>query len=522
MAYTRFFLSLESEASGFDFKGRAPAGRCIVESRGGMGKLSVWAQDIKTQTRYGVYLIFADSGRYVGISMGSLNADEKGKAEMRKDFAPAALGRYLLDELVGVAVITAESLEKSSVVSPLCGYRDRAVSWRGSFYEVKRGEKKEERIAEEKTIPVPPSEPEIISEAVTEVKSEIASECEPEVAPEIICESEAESEPESEPEVAPEIFSESEPEVASEIDSEYEPDVAPEIVLECEPEVAPKIDSESEPEVASEIDSECEPEVASEIDCECEPEVALEIDSECEPEVASEIDSEYKPYVAPEIVSESEPEDVPEIASEYKLYVAPEIASEVATEIEPEIISEAVPKTSPGPENISEPEIPPEPTPPVRARQTAPRARKPKGAKPISRNEMAQELNNETKTTPARTENILAMETIFSRKKHIKPFENFSRETTWVKLTIADAVPLPYNRPLLLEEPFVRAAYANHDHLLLGLAADGIEYIIGVPCEYNPEERHHAKRLGFSQFKTNANGPPKRGDKGYWLMFLDM
>jgi hypothetical protein len=71
-----------------------------------------------------------------------------------------------------------------------------------------------------------------------------------------------------------------------------------------------------------------------------------------------------------------------------------------------------------------------------------------------------------------------------------------------------------------LEEPFVRAAYVNHDHLLLGLL-DG-EYIIGVPCEYNPAERHQAKRLGFSQFHSDENTPPKRGNTGYWLMFVDM
>jgi hypothetical protein len=153
-----------------------------------------------------------------------------------------------------------------------------------------------------------------------------------------------------------------------------------------------------------------------------------------------------------------------------------------------------------------------------RPRQNAPRARKPKDAKPKPHNEAIEAESN----TSVRTENILTMETIFNSKAHTKPFENFPREITWVQLTIEDAVPLPYNRPRLLEEPFVRAAYANHEHILLGITADGTEYVIGIPCKYNPTERHQAKRLGFTQFKTNANDSPKRGDEGYWLMFVDM
>jgi hypothetical protein len=154
----------------------------------------------------------------------------------------------------------------------------------------------------------------------------------------------------------------------------------------------------------------------------------------------------------------------------------------------------------------------PEPTPP-RATQTAPRARKPKGAKPIRK---------QTTRSDGRTENAIAVESIFNEKQSITPFENQTQELKWVKLTISDAVPLPDNRPLLLEEPFVRAAYANYAHLILGQTADKTEYIIGVPGEYSPDLRPQAKRLGFSQFKTNARETPKRGDDGYWLMFIDM
>ncbi|MCL2225460.1 MAG: hypothetical protein FWB96_10895 [Defluviitaleaceae bacterium] len=473
MAYTRFFLPFENESIGYGFKGRTPAGRCIVESRDGQGKLSVTAQDIKTQTRYGVYLIFADSGRYAGVFMGSLNADEKGKAELRKDIETAALGSYELDELIGVAIIVSDAPANNQVTSPLCGYRDRPVSWRGSFFEAKIGEgRKTAEKEKEKEVVVAPVE--------VEPEAEVAVE---ETAPTEVVEEEPIEEP------VPEVAHEPEPEVVAEEPIE-EP--APEVVPEPEPEI-----------VAEEPVEEPEPEVVLEPEVPPEPEV-----------VAEEPIEELEPAVVPEPEVAPEAEIPPEPAAPVRQTAPRARAVKPAPKPTPPPEPPCEPEPAPVPEPAQE-EAPPEPEPvPEPSRQSAPRARKPKGAKPTPRKPVT--------NSPARTENILAIETLFNNKPHVTPFETFSRQASWVQLAITDAIPLPPNRPLLLEEPFVRAAYANRTHLLLGITADGTEYIIGVPSEYNPEERTHAKRLGFSKFKTNANDPAKRGDEGYWLMFLDM
>jgi len=121
-----------SEANGYGHKGRRPAGRSIVEERGHNGKLTVWVQDMRTETRYSVFMVFQDGRRYAGVAMGNLAVDEKGKGELRREFEHEELGSFILADVVAVAVIAKDS---AGVVSPLCGYKDEPVSWRHGFYE---------------------------------------------------------------------------------------------------------------------------------------------------------------------------------------------------------------------------------------------------------------------------------------------------------------------------------------------------------------------------------------------------
>ena len=303
MNYLRFLMPMECEATGYGLKGRTPAGRCLVENRYGEGKITIWAQDIRPETRYSIYIIFPDERRFVGVFLGNVNACEKGKIENRQTWDKIMGGKFVLEDFVAVAIVADAT---DAVISPLCGYRERPVSWRGNFH------------------------------------------------------------------------------------------------------------------------------------------IAVE-------------------------------EEAPE----------------------PEV-------TTPEPE-VTTPE-PPRP----RTRQAAPRTRKPK------------EPARPPKPSCGNTETSRAVEAIFGSKPQEPPFEK-PDGTGWVRLTISDAVPLPDNRPLLLEEPFVRAAYANYAHLMLGINEEGTEYIIAVPGEYAPDLKAQAKRMGFTKFKpTAATKTAKHGDFGYWLMFVPL
>jgi len=121
-----------SEAKGYGFKGRYPAGRSIVEGRNSSYKLTIWAQDIKIEAAYDAYLLFSENRRYAGIKMGALPVDERGKGELRREFTSEDLCGFQLTDIAAVVVLAKDT---SGVVSPLCGYRDTPFSWRHGFHE---------------------------------------------------------------------------------------------------------------------------------------------------------------------------------------------------------------------------------------------------------------------------------------------------------------------------------------------------------------------------------------------------
>jgi len=137
---------MTSETTGYGHKGRQPAGRSIIESRDSGYKLTIWAQDLRSETFYNTYLLFADGARYAGISMGLLPVDEKGKGELRRDFDAEVISGFQLQDIMAVVVLVKGT---AGVVSPLCGYKDRPVSWRHGFYEYER------RVAENMHVDTP-------------------------------------------------------------------------------------------------------------------------------------------------------------------------------------------------------------------------------------------------------------------------------------------------------------------------------------------------------------------------------
>ncbi|MCL2571903.1 MAG: hypothetical protein FWE11_05825 [Defluviitaleaceae bacterium] len=196
MSYIRFFMPMISEATGYGFKNRQPAGRSIVEGRSGNYKLTVWVQDLRAETFYNVFLLFSDDRRYAGVAMGSLTVDEKGKGEMRREFLDDILGRFAIADIVAVVVVVRGA---SGVVSPLCGYKDGAVSWRHGFYEFEMTLEpvpEPEPISEPEPKPIPEPEPIPVLEPIPEPEPEII----PEPIPKLVLEPKQEPEPIPEPE----------------------------------------------------------------------------------------------------------------------------------------------------------------------------------------------------------------------------------------------------------------------------------------------------------------------------------
>jgi len=223
-------MPLLNEATGYDFKGKAPAGRCIVEDRNNAGKLSLWAQDLKPQTIYNIYLVFAQGGQFVGFSMGSLDVDGKGKAEFKKAISPGDVHNFTLQDIVAVAVVASGSMD---IVSPLCGYRDTRVPWRHMFRVWEEPEMSRPEVINhhehetEKDIPVEipltDSEPPQTEDnnLIPEPSSHPVPETETDTEPPDVEDSDHLPEPLNHP--APETEADTEPHIAEDIDLTPEP-----------------------------------------------------------------------------------------------------------------------------------------------------------------------------------------------------------------------------------------------------------------------------------------------------------
>ena len=152
--YTRIFMPLIDETKGYEYKNKVPVGRCLLESRGGEGKLMVWVQNLKPEALYRVNLIFKEGNVYAGLPLCSLSVRSEGKAELRHNFNAADIEGFgrSLDQCLGVAIIV---VGDSNTAAPLCGYRSGILPWRSGFKKVEppvqkeREEKAKIEIAEE-------------------------------------------------------------------------------------------------------------------------------------------------------------------------------------------------------------------------------------------------------------------------------------------------------------------------------------------------------------------------------------
>ena len=124
MAYSRFFMPLLHAAKGYDFGGKPPTGRAVLEMRDNTCKLSVMVQQLLPYTRCRVVLVFANAAKYVGLEMGSITTDSRGKAEER--IATENIHTFDICTAVGVAIMHNET-------HVLCGFTGAEVSWQNSL-----------------------------------------------------------------------------------------------------------------------------------------------------------------------------------------------------------------------------------------------------------------------------------------------------------------------------------------------------------------------------------------------------
>ncbi|MDR3240510.1 MAG: hypothetical protein LBT44_10585 [Clostridiales bacterium] len=229
MEYHRYFVSLQSETNGFEYKGREPAGRCVLESRGNKGKISLWVQDLKPEVLYKIALVFMEKEKSVGVPMGTLHVDERGKGEFKGEFRTVLMtNEQGLETFTAVALLAPRNQE---LICPIVGYKEAPVLWKSHFSLLETSPSLEAAQPHTASEQAPPEQapPE---QAPTE-QAPPAPESPPEQTPPV---PESPPAPESPPEQA--LPSESKPETLERtLDAEPEPEAGTQKEIENENEI---------------------------------------------------------------------------------------------------------------------------------------------------------------------------------------------------------------------------------------------------------------------------------------------
>lgn len=135
--YDRFFIMFRQELSGYSIDGREPNGYCKIEIRDGKGRVSTYIQGLKPLTdgsMYRVYLISAQVNKSLGIPIGWLDINNRGRGECRWEFNPDNLdgtGLAIEDFNIGAIIIKGDKINE--LIAPIVGYKDKEVLWKKGF-----------------------------------------------------------------------------------------------------------------------------------------------------------------------------------------------------------------------------------------------------------------------------------------------------------------------------------------------------------------------------------------------------
>ena len=163
--YIRKMVILQEEAPGYRQEPSRPcAGRALAEVCGSKGKITVSAQNLRGGVTYMVYLIEPGEMESVGIPIGRVTANERGRVDARLLFDAGENGSRLNDKTIVTLIVPSAG----TLTAPLVGMVNPAAPsfvWRGNFKEYTFPEKPcgcpsgaGAEMPEPETLPVPPME----------------------------------------------------------------------------------------------------------------------------------------------------------------------------------------------------------------------------------------------------------------------------------------------------------------------------------------------------------------------------
>ena len=157
--YYRQFVTLLQERPGYAMPGKQAVGRIVIEAREEAARATVYIQDLSPQNTYKLAFINKAAEVNLGVVMGTIIVDERGRYEGKFEFNRTDIGgsRITCERIDACVVFLAGSEEEFA--APLVGYRMAPFSWRvnlsfpdgkddSPILEVKQAAEPEEPVAE--------------------------------------------------------------------------------------------------------------------------------------------------------------------------------------------------------------------------------------------------------------------------------------------------------------------------------------------------------------------------------------
>ena len=128
--YYRQFITLLQERPGYALPGKQAVGRVVLEARDDTAKAMVYIQDLTPQNTYKLAFVNRADEANLGVMLGSIIVDERGRYEGRFEFNRDNIGgsRITCESIDACAIIPSDSGEE--LVAPLVGYKGQPFSWR--------------------------------------------------------------------------------------------------------------------------------------------------------------------------------------------------------------------------------------------------------------------------------------------------------------------------------------------------------------------------------------------------------
>jgi len=130
--YSRLFITLKQERPDYCLDFRPTMGRSLIEIKNNKGKLNVYAQGLKPNIFYKVFLISVKDSKSIGVPIGFIDIDNNGKGELKYNFEPdnVAQSNLPIDDFNVMAILVQGQQE---IKAPLVGYTESAVLWKNNF-----------------------------------------------------------------------------------------------------------------------------------------------------------------------------------------------------------------------------------------------------------------------------------------------------------------------------------------------------------------------------------------------------